>query len=510
MASLVVKVLSAARVSILFVIEVRTDRRSRHIETDADEVRELDVVADAYLERKRELAKRLARFEAGGGHLALAYGSVRDYARQRLGIPGVEIAPLLDLGRALLVKATHLVVDGSSEDGPSASGEPSVPRLPAVPLVEQRVVERAMSTENATTLGRLLRQVPDIDADERAQWTRRAETQSAWKLRRLVRERIEEAAQGEVTVPIALQVTERARDDFRRARELASRRAGQWLTEGQTFALVVRRFVHAEDQRFVGEKRRRVAGTAGPVEGRPRTRYVPAAVKRAVRERADDCCEVPGCSSATFLELMHVGVAHRDGGSREADNLALGCSTHHFLLDAGVIRFAGWRDGRPVFRDRCGRELDGERRRPAVGSTASRLGAPVGDAATSGNGAGPTSLERLRAVAATEPRPESRDLPRGRSFAAASGPYASVDSFAPADSDPQTTVEASRSSGGVAGSSYSAQSAAGDGRIAEPAPRWSSSCLSNSPYRRRVRIGGRATPAGADVTPAVAGPVPDH
>lgn len=337
--------LSESHGSVLFVSEIRADRRSRECDPVPGRVDQLRELAEQAREVTTSMAKLLHDLGRSGEHLTHGFSSVHDFVREDLGIPSFQIRPMLDLGRALGLEASHVEVSDGEGDEDAAA---------APPTVEDRVAVRAMSIDNAVVLGALYRRLgQELSDRERARWTRLAERVSTHRLRGLVRKRVEDAAQGEETVPLALRVTESTREAFRRARELASRRAGQWLTEGQVFSLVVRRFVDTEDERLRGEKLRRVPDT----RALPGDRYIPAQVKRDVRRRAHDRCEVPGCSFGAWVEFMHVAEAHRDGGSREADNLVLGCSTHHVLLDAGVIRFGGWRDGKPVFLDRNGREI---------------------------------------------------------------------------------------------------------------------------------------------------------
>jgi hypothetical protein len=63
-----------------------------------------------------------------------------------------------------------------------------------------------------------------------------------------------------------------------------------------------------------------------------RTRYVPAAVKRAVWARDASRCAFVGshgrCTETSFLECHHV-VPFADGGATDADNLQLRCRAHN-------------------------------------------------------------------------------------------------------------------------------------------------------------------------------------
>lgn len=64
---------------------------------------------------------------------------------------------------------------------------------------------------------------------------------------------------------------------------------------------------------------------------------IPPATWRAVWRRDHGQCVVPGCRAAKFLEVHHI-VRQRDGGSHDADNLALLCSIHHRLLHSDKLR----------------------------------------------------------------------------------------------------------------------------------------------------------------------------
>ena len=268
-----------------------------------------------------------------------------------------------------------------SADAARDGGPGGIPPPVAGKSVEDRLRDGEMSFDNAAQLGRLLAKPGLVPAAERDAWVRAAATMTPRQFARHVAKRLEESAQRERTVYLGLEVGEGARDDFRSARKLASRQAGRMLTEGETFSLVMRRYVRAHDERLVGAKERRV----GPTAELPWVRYVPAAVRRAIRVRAGDRCEVPGCSNDVFLELMHVGTSHAERGAREERDLALGCSTHHVLLDAGRLRFLGWTaEGHPRFGNADGTPCGA--RRDAGGSTGGGAAGSGGDDDRDGDG----------------------------------------------------------------------------------------------------------------------------
>jgi hypothetical protein len=355
------------------------DRRRRRIDPSPDRVADLERDAAVYFQSRLRVAKGLVAMQEGGDHLELGYSNVRDYATSVLRVPGHDVRPLLDLGRSLAMRAAPAEVpempatvelgaerdeeaDEPSSDGlfcgqPAGEHDESVAAptvLSAAPTIEDRVRTGALSTDNASQLARLRRELGGLSDEEQARWSRLAETTRPWTFRTMVGKAIEEAKQGKPTKRFEAFVTESALADFRRAKDVASRRAKRRLSDGQVFALLVRRFVEAEDTRYVGEKKRRVPHT----KLLPGDRFVPAATRRAIEQRGEESCEVGDCSNHMFLELMHIRTPHAEGGAREVEDLAAGCSTHHVLLDAGVIRFVGYDEWqRPVFRTRGGRLL---------------------------------------------------------------------------------------------------------------------------------------------------------
>lgn len=82
-------------------------------------------------------------------------------------------------------------------------------------------------------------------------------------------------------------------------------------------------------------ERGKLAETARPRPQRPaqpRSRYIPAAVRREVRRRDGDRCAFVGtegrCHERGFLEFHHV-VPYADGGPTDANNLQLRCRAHN-------------------------------------------------------------------------------------------------------------------------------------------------------------------------------------
>jgi hypothetical protein len=345
------------------MLEVATDRRRIEAEPDEGAHERAVALGRRYVELQVGLARELSRIEATKTYVAHECVSIEEYGVRWVGVAARDARQLVDLGRALDAAATTAIAEAmAGERGAAAGDEPdALPETPPeppsdapsaqVPTVADAVLAGALSVERAALAGRFVADPELIRDGENA--VALATAGSLTQVRATLRFREEALAQQEKVTTFTLVVTERARDGFRRARGLASEAAGAMLTEGETFSLVVERYLDLHDPQRRGEGARRVGDTADL----PGRRYVPAEAKRAVRARAGDQCEVPGCPRRHFLELAHIE-AHCDGGDREEENLLLLCHGHHVLFDAGRIRFAGWEDGRATFSDRAGRRLE--------------------------------------------------------------------------------------------------------------------------------------------------------
>ena len=115
-----------------------------------------------------------------------------------------------------------------------------------VPQIEPEVRDGSISVEGAGCVGEVYAtpalQRPDDD------WLAWARTETVKVLRARVQQRKEEARLGDERAhPLTVYVGQQARDDFAKARAIASRRAGQLLTPGQTFTVVIRHYVDTFD-----------------------------------------------------------------------------------------------------------------------------------------------------------------------------------------------------------------------------------------------------------------------
>jgi hypothetical protein len=139
------------------------------------------------------------------------------------------------------------------------------------------------------------------------------------------------------------------------------------------------------------------------VEGR----YVPMAVRREIYERQGRRCAIPMCEHTLFLELAHV-VPHASGGSREADNLILLCSSHHIMFDLGSFTLSGTA-AQPVFLLKDGRDY-GKRYEPG-GDCSSQPGPAPPGAALSSRGPPPEHEPRSPLPASPSVPPQASPAP---------------------------------------------------------------------------------------------------
>lgn len=95
---------------------------------------------------------------------------------------------------------------------------------------------------------------------------------------------------------------------------------------------------------------------AAPLDAGRRSRTVPPALRRFLRER-DGGCRFPGCTQHRHVDAHHV---HHwaDGGATRADNLVLLCRQHHRLVHEGGFGLERRPGGQLVFTDPRGRRLD--------------------------------------------------------------------------------------------------------------------------------------------------------
>ncbi len=70
------------------------------------------------------------------------------------------------------------------------------------------------------------------------------------------------------------------------------------------------------------------------------TQTIPTALRRQVLRRDAECCKVPGCKQATFVDLHHVQ-PRSEGGQHDADLVMVLCSAHHRSVHTGQLFISG-------------------------------------------------------------------------------------------------------------------------------------------------------------------------
>ena len=320
---------------------IEADLRSIEYSLAPDALDEAFAAGAALREAQIRAAKALVRVMRGRSQFGIGCASIVQFGA-RMGLAPVEARQLMRLGQALEVQ----------------------------PSLEERIVARALSVPAAAAIAPVLRLLDGAESDElRAElplWCEEAERLSLSELRKRARRRVEEERTGERVIDLTLPIGETLREDFERARVLASRKEKRTLSFTQTLDAVVNHYLDTFDPFRQEDGTRRV----GPTSTRPGDRYIPVSVRRAVRRRAGDRCEHPGCDALTLLEFAH-REPHRDGSGREVDDLFLLCWWHHTAYDGGGIRVLGptgepiWMDPSGMIvsrRDPCGRwpETDAE------------------------------------------------------------------------------------------------------------------------------------------------------
>lgn len=273
------------------------DGTEARLRTCASRLRDLQIAA----------AKDLEHVESSNHYALVGCGSLMEFG-VRLGFGAYETRQYANLGKSLAARPELEALVRSGE----------------VPLTAAAVIGQILGSPDLLRPG---------DA-----WVEYARTEPIKALRKRVRQRVEEHAQGigpggrVRTLEVSVFVQEGVKESFERARLIASRRAKRALTDGQTLREVVDCYLDAHDPE------RKVPGTRrlGPTGDIPYSRYIPISVRREIFQRAGGCCEAPGCQNRMFLQFAH-RTPHRHGSGREVGDLLLLCSIHHTLYDAGQL-----------------------------------------------------------------------------------------------------------------------------------------------------------------------------
>ncbi len=84
----------------------------------------------------------------------------------------------------------------------------------------------------------------------------------------------------------------------------------------------------------------------GPTQGHS-SRVIAPVLRKKLLNRAQWRCEVPGCSSLLWLDVLHLR-ARANGGNNEPQNLVVLCSGHHRAVHAGGLALEQGGDDRLV------------------------------------------------------------------------------------------------------------------------------------------------------------------
>jgi hypothetical protein len=181
--------------------------------------RALDVECARILARLQELDAWSFAGSAGAADLG-----------ERFSMPAQEARDLLDVGRA----------------------------MKAHPYLGEQVLRGRLTVPAAALVGQVFAE-PRLQQPE-DDWVGWAQTETTAQLRKRLQRRKEEARLGgQPAVALTFFVRPLARDDFRKARAIASRKAGSVLTEGETFEKVVDTYLDVYD-----EDRVTPGGVSGP------------------------------------------------------------------------------------------------------------------------------------------------------------------------------------------------------------------------------------------------------
>jgi hypothetical protein len=276
---------------------IQADRRTLTFDENYALLDRATSQAEAAREADIALAKTLLEIRRTRAHVAVGCSSVEMYGR-RLGYELHEVVRLLKLGDSMAADTS----------------------------IEDRVRRKAMTVPAAAEIAPVLK-APELFA-EKADWVGRAEKERYSRLRRSARERLAEIRCGEAVETVEVRVPDSVLERFEQARVIASRKAGRVLSRDETFEAVVDAYVDANDGLLIKGRARRV----GPTADIPGSRYIPIAVRRAIRRRAGDQCEFPECWERARLQFAHRR-PHRHGSGREVDDLFLLCWQHHLFMD---------------------------------------------------------------------------------------------------------------------------------------------------------------------------------
>lgn len=217
-----------------------------------------------------------------------------------------------------------------------------------MPVIEEKVLDKELSLEAAAALAKILDH--PVLSKEAWEWLGRAADSTPGQLAFAIRKAIAEEEAKTVVEPVTLMLPPLVRDKMGRVREILSGKLRTVLTNEQVVELSLDYYLDHEDPDRIREGTRRKGSTVNDP-----SRAIPRSVKRTVLARGRKC-QVPRCGNHLFLSFCHIRW-HAAGGSREPDNLWIGCFVHHGAVDHGRMTISGPAEN-PAFRNSRGEVIE--------------------------------------------------------------------------------------------------------------------------------------------------------
>jgi hypothetical protein len=192
-------------------------------------------------------------------------------------------------------------------------------------------------------------EVPEAKLDE---WLDLAVKTSTRALIQLAMEALETARMGGGPLKTrTLRLSPTGDREFEHAKAIARRRADMPLNDSEANERFVRCYIDRYDPHWRDLGKHRVRGIRSAVN--PKSRWIPAEVKREVRLRDGDKCSVPFCDHQAWIAYAHAIVPFADGGTNGRTNIFLLCHFHNWMMVDGYLKVGGTADD-PIFMDEDG------------------------------------------------------------------------------------------------------------------------------------------------------------
>ena len=308
------------------MVKIRTDQRCIEGDPRPTVHRRLVEHQPMWLERDLQRARDFDEIRSSGHYRLERCATIAEYG-EKLGYDGRQVRRWANVGLVLR----------------------------AEPKIEELLLVGGLSLEKAEILAPIYRmEARQWEGDD---WIALAGYCTPRELRRHVQRRIEEVAHGKTCQSRTISAPDDVWNDFARARDVASSRAGRPVTQGETLGIALTEYLDRKDPLRKAERaaKRRGRGKKKGIGQRRRKpggkepRKPPADVEYMVWLRARGECEYPGCRCRRGLQLAHVQ-PYASGAPHDVRNGVLLCPSHHTHFDAGTVDLLGWsEDGKPIF-----------------------------------------------------------------------------------------------------------------------------------------------------------------